>query len=285
MHDAVFQGANTVGTNDNSNEYFKKSKLGIKHYDDGEDKPYFKIHRDEKPLIIKRLNIIYDKNNDPNVLKLIEFFEKGGYVNEDNIESNQNDLDKYIMFFNQSKNTSGENFGEYEILSNELFGDYIPPDIELALSHFNTGEEFADYVINKRESGELVTPRSQFKSDAEMRDSRNYYKSFKENKEVNNLNEIKNTINKNYTHFAVLKADKKIVNGWDYRGYDPEDLKQAKKEYFFMDIIDMDINPKFVEIQTRKNLEKRGINPFDTNNWFKFNAEGWQDRNELGNNI
>lgn len=43
----------------------------------------------------------------------------------------------------------------------------------------------------------------------------------------------------------------------------------------------MDIDPKLVAIYTKRTLERKGINPLDTNNWFKFEAEGWRDRNEL----
>jgi len=98
------------------------------------------------------------------------------------------------------------------------------------------------------------------------------------------LNEARGSysgINPKYTHFAALKSNNKIVNGWDYSDYDSEELKSAKKEYFFQDIQDMDIDPKLVAIYTRKYLEKKGINPFDTNNWYKFEADNWRDKDEL----
>lgn len=38
----------------------------------------------------------------------------------------------------------------------------------------------------------------------------------------------------NYTHFAVNKNTKMIVNGWDYSGYDPTELRQFKRDYFSM---------------------------------------------------
>ena len=40
--------------------------------------------------------------------------------------------------------------------------------------------------------------------------------------------------NQNYTHFAVLKPIKKIVNGWDYADVDPVDLRNFRKAYFLM---------------------------------------------------
>lgn len=110
--------------------------------------------------------------------------------------------------------------------------------------------------------------------------------SFKPNlNENDNIEEIgrpvASAINPKYTHFAVLKDSNKIVNGWDYNGHEQSELKQFKKDYFINDIIDMDINPKLVNIYTKNKLMQIGINPFDSNNWYKFEAEGWRDKNEL----
>ena len=96
------------------------------------------------------------------------------------------------------------------------------------------------------------------------------------------LNERKSVgINPKYTHFAILKDTKKFVNGWDFKGVDPEDLKQDKMHYFFQDIIDMDIDPKNVLIGTVKKFKKEGLDPFDSNNWYKLNADGWQEKDDL----
>lgn len=73
--------------------------------------------------------------------------------------------------------------------------------------------------------------------------------------------------NKNYTHYAVRKSDGKIVNGWDYKGYDKEDLKQYKKDYFDIDLKDMDYIPSKFSILTRKQLVSKGKNPQDWKNW------------------
>ena len=101
----------------------------------------------------------------------------------------------------------------------------------------------------------------------------------------NDLNERKPIgINPKYTHFALLKDSKKFVNGWDFKGVDPEDLKQDKMHYFFQDIIDMDIDPKNVLIGTVKKFQKEGLDPFDSNNWYKFNADGWQEKDDLKEN-
>ena len=71
----------------------------------------------------------------------------------------------------------------------------------------------------------------------------------------------------NYTHFAVNKETKKIVNGWDYNGYDPSELRQFKRDYFFDDLEDYGLNPKDYTIVTRDYLERKGIDPNDQSNW------------------
>lgn len=71
----------------------------------------------------------------------------------------------------------------------------------------------------------------------------------------------------NYTHFAVNKNTKMIVNGWDYSGYDPTELRQFKRDYFFDDLEDYGLNPKDYTIVTRAYLERQGIDPNDQSNW------------------
>jgi len=104
-------------------------------------------------------------------------------------------------------------------------------------------------------------------------------KTFKLNESVDNMNVKpldeagRNEANKNYTHFAVLKniapeVDGQIVNGWDYRGYDPTELRQFKKDYFFNDMADNQINPKNINVVTSKYLQRSGINPFSFDFWF-----------------
>ena len=114
------------------------------------------------------------------------------------------------------------------------------------------------------------------------------------NKEIKEVNNTSNIIDPNYTHFAVLKNDK-IVNGWDYKEINPEELKQFKKDYFFTDITEMGIDPKTVGIYTKRTLENKGINPFDSNNWNtdvneeldyskiareKYGLQNWNDLND-----
>lgn len=73
--------------------------------------------------------------------------------------------------------------------------------------------------------------------------------------------------NQNYSHFAVNKATNKIVNGWDYSDYDPSELRQFKNDYFTVDLVDNDLDPKQYKIVTGKYLIRQGIDPNDNNNW------------------
>lgn len=74
-------------------------------------------------------------------------------------------------------------------------------------------------------------------------------------------------LGKGYTHFAIDKDTSKIVNGWDYKGIDKEDIKH----YATIDLKDEFPEKKLssFKIVTRKSLMNNGINPNDTNNWGK----------------
>lgn len=89
----------------------------------------------------------------------------------------------------------------------------------------------------------------------------------------------KTKANPKYSHFAVLKkinpaVDGKIVNGWEYRGYDPAELRYDKQHYFFTDVKDSQIDPKNVNIVTAKYLQRQGIDPYDYKNWYNNNGVG-----------
>ena len=83
------------------------------------------------------------------------------------------------------------------------------------------------------------------------------------------LNEGRNDEPSN-THYAIHKPTGKIVFSWDYTGYDPEDLKLYKKDYFTVDLLDMGMDPKEITVITRKSCEKRGIDPTDDANWSNY---------------
>lgn len=84
---------------------------------------------------------------------------------------------------------------------------------------------------------------------------------------------IKENESLNYTHFAVNKNTNLIVNGWDYSDYDNEELRQYKRDYFFIDLIDNDFNPKEYKILTKRGCLKQGINPDDELNFWSNNGQ------------
>lgn len=96
---------------------------------------------------------------------------------------------------------------------------------------------------------------------------------------MNSLMEgINNSTSENggYTHYAVSKTSGKIVNGWDYEGYEPSELRQFKKDYFIDDLKDMGFNPKNIKILTLKGLQREGLDPNDDNDW----SNGEEDMQE-----
>lgn len=121
-------------------------------------------------------------------------------------------------------------------------------------------KENPNYDSNKKIYGELMQWKKQLENE------RNKTYKFGGAPQVNEANYDPDP---NYTHYAVLKSNNKIINGWDYNGYDSEELRLDKKHYFFNDIADMDIDTKQVAIYTKRTLEKRGINPSDWNYWAK----------------
>jgi len=84
-----------------------------------------------------------------------------------------------------------------------------------------------------------------------------------------------------YTHFAIMKNNGKIVDGWDYTGVDNESIKYYVK---------MDLNDNFPEnktsdfkIVTKRFLDKNGINSSDSNNWYVPSLNETMDVASAGN--
>lgn len=73
--------------------------------------------------------------------------------------------------------------------------------------------------------------------------------------------------NRTYTHYAVGKASGKIVNGWDFRGYDPAELRSDPNYYFFDDLAENGFNRKDYTILNRASCIRRGIDPAIDENW------------------
>lgn len=70
-----------------------------------------------------------------------------------------------------------------------------------------------------------------------------------------------------YNYFAVSKITGKILNGWDYNGYDPKELKDYKRDYFTDDLVDYGFDPKKIKIMSLRGLKRAGIDPDDDSNW------------------
>ena len=88
----------------------------------------------------------------------------------------------------------------------------------------------------------------------------------------------KQKINKKYSHFAVSKEDGKIVDAWETL----DDI-ETLKHYANLDLKDNDHNPRDFNILSGKTLIKRGINPYDSDNWGHFSTRA--TRYEDGGNI
>jgi hypothetical protein len=71
-----------------------------------------------------------------------------------------------------------------------------------------------------------------------------------------------------YTHYAVNKNTGLIVNGWDYKGIDPKELHQFRRDYFFDDLEGMEFDPKEYKILTYNTCKARGIDPKDMPNFW-----------------
>lgn len=79
------------------------------------------------------------------------------------------------------------------------------------------------------------------------------------------------TINNfDYSHYAVNKTTKKIVNGWDYHDIDSDELRQFAKDYFIIDLMDNDLNPKDYVIWSKKTCLRNGVDPENDDNWANF---------------
>jgi hypothetical protein len=74
------------------------------------------------------------------------------------------------------------------------------------------------------------------------------------------------------THFAINKNTNKILESWNYEGYDHDELKTYKDEYFTKDIKTKYpfLNENDVTVVTRQNLSKRNLNESLKKNWEKY---------------
>ena len=94
------------------------------------------------------------------------------------------------------------------------------------------------------------------------------YKSYKHGEHpVMKENAAVNEPDPHYTHYAVNKETGKIVNGWDYTDVDGSELRQFKHDYFIVDLIDMELDPKMYKVVGKAFLVRSGVDPQDWSNW------------------
>jgi hypothetical protein len=85
---------------------------------------------------------------------------------------------------------------------------------------------------------------------------------------VNNLNVPVISENDDiYTHYAIMKNTNKIVDGWEYNGLDRDEIKH----WTSIDLKDNFPDNKLSDfrVMSKKNLSKYGLNPNNTEDWFK----------------
>lgn len=97
------------------------------------------------------------------------------------------------------------------------------------------------------------------------------FKKTKKNLKENTMKKASNQ-NKN-THFAINKNSNKILESWNYEGYDQEELKNHKHEYFTKDLKRNYpfLNENDVIVVSSKNLQKRKLNEDKKSDWQKYN--------------
>lgn len=125
------------------------------------------------------------------------------------------------------------------------------------------------------DDGSLLDPETNKKvfSGSTGNYDRMYLKKYLENQK--SINENLDELGDGYTHFALFKSNNKIADGWDYSSLYDEETKSydniSIKDYSKLDLIDgyPENKPPDFKILTRRYLEKQGIDPKDTNNWYK----------------
>ena len=70
-----------------------------------------------------------------------------------------------------------------------------------------------------------------------------------------------------YTHYAIMKNENKIVDGWDYNGLDRDEIKH----WTSIDLKDNFPDNKLSDfkVMSKNNLTKYGLNPHNIKDWYK----------------
>jgi len=100
------------------------------------------------------------------------------------------------------------------------------------------------------------------------------YEFKKEKRKKVNENTMKNMMKNNKgTHFAINKKTNKILESWNYDGYEHNELKNHKDEYFTKDVKRNYpfLNENDVVVVNAQNLEKRQLNENNKKDWQRYN--------------
>jgi len=112
-----------------------------------------------------------------------------------------------------------------------------------------------------------------FEMYKKIKDAINKGYEFDKNKNLKE-NTMKKVANKNKnTHFAINKNTNKILESWNYEGYDHDELKNYKDEFFVKDIKRNYpfLNENDIVVVNSKNLSKRQLNEENKKDWQKYN--------------
>lgn len=131
-----------------------------------------------------------------------------------------------------------------------------------------------DGNVSKNEDGTYSTQDAQWKNNLKDIDALKeyYYNEFLKGTtryEGGGKLKKKSKISKKYKYFAQHKENKKIYDGWEIID-DVETLKHFAK----FDLKDNDLNPSDFSIISAKFLLRKGIDPYDSDNWHKIQYEG-----------
>jgi hypothetical protein len=118
-----------------------------------------------------------------------------------------------------------------------------------------------------------------------VKKNKNLFKYYKKIKSLVNrglkfkkrkIHEMENKINTkladpNYTHFAILKDNNKILFAWNYSDIDKDELRKFPKDYFVKDLKQMfpDIPIKNISIKNKVTLSRENFDISDETNWYK----------------
>lgn len=180
------------------------------------------------------------------------------YVGE--YHKNKKDAEAELKDLNGSKFEEGGNIEEEDLFENY---DALPENVRNVLDEHLSEENDYETLQKLEEELKPLGYTFDYGLDAVPMNLRKIEKFAKGG--------ITKSLATGYTHFAVEKSSGKILNGWDYKGYDKEELNSEKKHYFYDDVADIwdDIKKSEYTIQTREQLKKKGVEVKDSANWKK----------------